>query len=213
MTLKTAIDSYFDQMPYMDGTTWTGSGWGPLASNVLEPLSACEDYGDHASMGSENLNINSYDGVNYSFWSESESGALTQVLILPDNAMNSLWDGDRRLENKNDWGTRNVMDPSKGNLSPFDIDNNGLVELPFAINPNAVPDSKQSDGAGNGYDKARVTQFLATHEIGHALAGVTDHTDDHRCCMFEKSNNWKRDNYLSNQVRENVEVHNHMRAF
>ena len=94
-------------------------------------------------------------------------------------------------------------------MSPFDIDNNGLVELPFAIDPNAVTPANQYDDEGNGYNKARVTQFLATHEIGHALAGLINHTDDHKCCMFEQSNNWKRDHFFSDQVRENVEVHNY----
>jgi hypothetical protein len=211
ITLKTAIDNYFDQMPYMNGTTWMGTEWENPTGTVLEPLCECEDYGDNASAGSESLDIKTYDGAGYSFWMETVSGALDQVHILRDNRTNEMWDGDRRLENKIDWGKRGVSG-GKGNLTPFDIDNDGLVELPFATDPKTDNSASQFDDEGFGYSKARVTQFLATHEIGHALAG-SNHSDVSACTMFKLSNNWKRDHYLSDQVRENVEVHNYMRGF
>lgn len=200
-------------MPYANGTSWNGSSWTSTGIRALEPLSRCEDTGDGASTGSEPSDVQLYDGTSDSFWEVNESGQVTnEVHVLPGNKRNGSWDGDRRLEKKSQWGTRDVNDPQKGNLSPFDIDNDGNVELPFATDPTANNYARQYDDDGNPYTKARVTQFLATHEIGHALAG-DQHSTVKECTMFQESLNWKRDHYLSDQVRENVEVHNHMRSF
>ncbi len=213
MTLKIAIDNYFDQMPYKDGTTWTGNSWNETVSPVLEPLSMVEDFEDSGGTGSEALNLKTYDGATYGFWVKEQDGSMSRVDILPANLANENWDGDRRLANKEEWGKRGTDDPSKGNLNPFDIDNDGAVELPPATDPLADNYSKQHDDEGNLYTKERVVQFLITHEIGHALAGAIQHSKVPKCLMYELSINWKRDNFISDQILKTWEVHNYVRMF
>jgi len=92
-------------------------------------------------------------------------------------------------------------------FEPFDIDNDGCVELPTANDPDADNQSKQQDDKLIPYNKARVLQHTMTHEIIHALAGAM-HSKDPKCVMYEYSNNWKRDDYLCDQYRSQLKIHN-----
>jgi hypothetical protein len=126
--------------------------------------------------------------------------------MLIGNSPNGIWDGDRRLANHGEWGL--WSDPDY--VSPFDIDNNGWVELPFASDPNADNYLNQHDKYGNPYTKRRVLEHTITHEIGHALAGAY-HSNDPECLMYRYSNNWKRDDRLSDYYKSLLRVHNIMR--
>jgi predicted Zn-dependent protease len=81
------------------------------------------------------------------------------------------------------------------------------VELPFATDPEADLSDKQFDHNMNPYTKARVLQHTITHELGHALAGPM-HTNDPKDLMYKHSNNWKRDDYLSDFYRSLLRIHN-----
>jgi hypothetical protein len=119
--------------------------------------------------------------------------------MLVGNSANGFWDGDRRLATHAEW-----QDPEYGRLSPFDINNDGYVELPLASDPYTV---NQFDQNGHPYTKRRVLKHTITHEIGHALAGAY-HSNDPECVMYKYSNNWKRDHNLSDYYKSLLRVHN-----
>jgi parallel beta-helix repeat protein len=102
-------------------------------------------------------------------------------------------DGDCRTDNKDTWS-------SSEQVSPFDINNNGKVELPFASDPNQVRESDE-------YDLRHVWIHTITHEICHALAGDS-HSSDPRCLMYGWSTDWKRQDFLSDGYRALLRVHN-----
>ena len=123
---------------------------------------------------------------------------------------NSGWDGDRRLLNKGEWA-------GDQNLSPFDIDNNGYIELPPAIDPLADNSSNQYATYNDTvkewekpYNKAWVLMHTITHEIGHALGGY-QHSPFPDCLMHDYSYDWKRQDYLSDWYRARLMVHNKIR--
>jgi predicted Zn-dependent protease len=96
-------------------------------------------------------------------------------------------------------------------LNPFDVDNNGYVELPPADNPNAENTANQHDDRGRPYTKARVLQHTITHEIIHVLGRSGKHSTNEACVMNESSLNWKRDDYLSDEYRPLLSIHNKKR--
>jgi len=100
------------------------------------------------------------------------------------------WDGDRRIT---------TFD---GDLSPFDIDGDGLVELPLAIDPYNITSQE--------YDLRHVLMHTITHEMAHALAGPS-HTNDPACLMYRYSNNWSRHDHLSDYYKSLLRIHNIVR--
>jgi hypothetical protein len=193
--LKIPLDGYFGDRPYEKGTIWSwdaNSGtwvWRlPVMDSgsqdlKLRPLGECEDPAD--------------SGVHVDGYMDESLG------VLLGNTPNGQWDGDKRLMNSADW-------EKKGHLNPFDIDHDGAVELPMANNPDADNYSKQHDDKQVAYTKARVLQHTMTHEIIHALAGPW-HSKDPKCVMYEYSTNWKRDDYLCDQYRSQLKIHNKSR--
>jgi hypothetical protein len=121
---------------------------------------------------------------------------------LTGNHENGQWDGDRRLRSTAEWGS--------GHLNPFDIDNNGYVELPTAFNPDAADGNydNQHDHDGRPYDMARVVQHTITHEIIHVLARWGNHSHDPEDVMYEFSKDWRRDDYMSDWYRSLLRVYN-----
>jgi hypothetical protein len=84
------------------------------------------------------------------------------------------------------------------NLSAFDVNNNGLVELPVA---GGCTDADCSNVNPNyEYTKQQVLKHTITHEMGHGVGAATNstHTTDAACVMYQYSNNWSRDNRFSN---------------
>jgi hypothetical protein len=215
--LKIPLDHYFNDNPYEKGTVWDQGAWrypDTSAGSVdmtLAPLKMCEDYRDAAEP---------QDG-----WTDVDLG------ILLGNGPNGRWDGDKRIPVDPGCIKNCRLDPNslgypdstvcidtecygdwteEGRLNPFDIDNNGYVELPPASDPDADNSDKQHDHLGKPYDKARVLQHTITHEIIHVLGGPK-HSKVSTCVMYEFSNNWKRDDYLSDWYRSRLEIHNIVR--
>jgi hypothetical protein len=187
--LKIPLDGYFDDRPYQKGTIWDETAWDwrlpdmttPGSQDLrLMPLAEGEDPED--------------SGVYIDGYTNESIGRLL------GNRPNGKWDGDKRLSDPLDW---NIL----GYLNPFDIDNNGVVELPAANDPNKDNFSNQHDNDGMPYTKARVLQHTLTHEIIHVLTGPR-HSMDSRCVMFKYSTNWKRDHYLCDQWRTMLNIHN-----
>ena len=161
VALKTPLDHYFTDKPYVDGTTW-GSSWTD-PDHRLDPLSRVEDQTDQ---------LDPIDG------------------IMGDSP-NGTWDGDYRL-------------PSfDGDLNPFDINQDGLVELPLATDPYAID-------LGHEYDLSQVLVHTITHEMAHALAGPS-HTDFPDDVMYRYSNNWERQDHLSDYYKSLLRIHNIVR--
>jgi hypothetical protein len=57
------------------------------------------------------------------------------------------------------------------------------------------------------YTKARVLKHTASHEMVHAIAGPP-HTYIETCMMYDISNNWNKDNYISEEIRSLLRIHN-----
>jgi hypothetical protein len=185
--LSIPLDHYFNDRPYQKGTVWTGNGWetpGPQDMK-LSPLRDCEDQKDSGAY---------VDG-----YTDESMG------ILLGNRPNGAWDGDKALP-RDEW--------LYGNLSPVDIDNDGIVELPRASDPSAVePDNynqHEFDNNGKKYTKARVLKFSLTHEIIHVLAGPS-HSEDSKCVMYKSLKDWKRDDFLCDSYRSLLNIQNKVR--
>jgi len=193
--LKIPLDHYFGDRPYQKQTVWDNGQWRNADISEgstdlrLSPLKESEDPSDSGAF---------IDGY-----------ADPALGILLGNSPNGQWDGDRRLAITGEW-------ENAGHLNPFDIDNNGFVELPPATDPNANNSSKQyatgDDVAGwqNAYTKAWVLKHTISHEICHVLAGPL-HSEDPKGLMYKYSNNWKRADYLSDWYRSLLMIHNKTR--
>jgi hypothetical protein len=177
------LDHYFSDKPYIKNSVWNPAtrAWdSPAGDRRLMPLSMSEDPKDAMQLidGFFDLGLN----------------------VLIGNQPNGAWDGDRRLETYADWD-------SAGLMNPFDINGDGFVELPISQDPNAVA-ANQQDGNGLPYTKARVLKHSITHEICHILGKTAWHSYNDKCVMYKYSNNWKRDDYLSDEYRELLQIHN-----
>jgi hypothetical protein len=172
--LAIPLDHYFGDRPYQKGTVWTGNGWDKPAPQdmKLSPLRDCEDQKDSGAY---------VDG-----YTDESMG------ILLGNTPNGAWDGDKVLP-REEWA-------ANGNLSPVDVNNDGLVELPRASDPNAVNPAHQ-------YTKEKVLQFSLTHEIIHVLAGPW-HSEDSKCVMYKSLKDWKRDDFLCDWYRSLLRIQN-----
>ena len=108
--------------------------------------------------------------------------------------------GDYRLVSSNDWDFSQL---SQSFVSPFDINNDGRVELPMASDPSAIL-------SGSGYSFSEAFRHTITHELVHAIAGPS-HTNIPTCLMYKYSNNWSRQDHLSDLYRSLLRVHNEVR--
>ncbi|NLI81823.1 MAG: hypothetical protein GX443_09070 [Deltaproteobacteria bacterium] len=87
-------------------------------------------------------------------------------------------------------------DPGDG-FSAFDIDGDGLVELPVV--------QTLTDPRFREYSLPQVLKHTITHEIGHSV-GMT-HNSNADCVMYEYSNNWLRDGRFSDAARAQMQLH------
>jgi parallel beta-helix repeat protein len=110
------------------------------------------------------------------------------------------WDGDYRLASSADWEIR-------GDLNPFDIDNDKRVELPLATDPTPLDPSGHDSIE---YELIHVLKHTITHEMAHALAGPS-HTNFQDDLMYRYSNNWSRHDNLSDYYKSLLRIHNIVR--
>jgi hypothetical protein len=114
--------------------------------------------------------------------------------VLPGDSPNQTWDGDQRTlkpTGPNEW----IYD-----LTPFDLDNDGSIELPAISNPDAV-------GSATEYNKQQALLFVITHEVGHALGGPS-HSDVSTCLMNRYAESWQTVDKLSDFYKSLLRVHN-----
>jgi len=132
---------------------------------------------------------------------EDQFDAMTPIDGALDNVADEFWDGDYRTADEIEW--YNALN----RVGPFDIDSNGYVELPAATNPVADNYDKQHDLKGIPYTRARVLTHTASHEMVHAIAGPP-HSLIETCMMYEFSNSWNRDDFISEEIRILLRIHN-----
>jgi hypothetical protein len=92
-----------------------------------------------------------------------------------------------------------VLNSFMQQLTVFDVNNNGKVELPLVSSPAGV-------NAAFEYTKAQVLKHTISHEVLHSLGA--DHTQDSTDVMYQYSNNWSRDGHLSDVAKAALKVHN-----
>jgi len=178
-----AVTHYFYDTPHDDHMTWTAPGmWTGAPNGVLDPVNPerVEDCNDNGEVDED-------PGYN-----EADGNATPPM----DNTDEFL-DGDHPLPSDGSW------DWLAGELSPMDIDNDGLVELPM---DNEVPVP-----AADEADEDQVVRHVATHEMGHAVGingPYNGHCDDDTCVMYRYANNWKRDGHFCEDCRAMIRIHN-----
>jgi hypothetical protein len=86
-----------------------------------------------------------------------------------------------------------------GDLSPHDINNNDFMELPVATIFPPNPDDE--------HNLAQVLKHVTTHELGHAI-GITLHTQDPACLMYQYTSNWIRDRNFSQEATQLIRMNN-----
>ena len=189
---RPAMEAFFGgDLPYHNGATFTGTTskqkkdegyWTPDANAYLDPVGLVED-------GNDNGNLDTKENL----------------VDLPDQPAGQL-DGDHPVpcvepgcdpDLNNDGWLDNPWEYTH-DLSPFDIDGNGLVELPVVAEPIDV---------GNQFSIAQGVKHVTTHELGHNV-GVTQHTTDSSCVMYEYTNDLLRDGYFSPSAAEKIRIHN-----
>ena len=175
---KKANDYYFDDKPYRDGNTWSSVAvWANAPNGILDPVNPerVEDVNDNGV-----LDANENDSTN----------------SPPSDDADGAFDGDYPVVSGGSWSWSE-------DLSPFDIDADGKVELP---RDNEVPVP-----ADDEYTKEQVVRHTITHEMGHAC-GINgpwaSHCNDPTCLMYQFSNNWKRDGHFCNDCRDQLRIHN-----
>ncbi len=175
---KLATNYYFDDKPHSDENTWTAVGeWNGDPNGVLDPVNPekVEDTDDNGV-----LDANEKDGAT----------------SPPTDDGDNDFDGDYPVKDA-PWEWNH-------DLSPMDIDNDGLVELPM---DNEVPVPGDDE-----YTKAEVVRHTITHEMGHAV-GITypqhdGHCEDETCVMYYLSPNWQRDGHFCDDCRAKILIHN-----
>jgi hypothetical protein len=133
-------------------------------------------------------------------WTGNPNTKLDQISNVEDKNDNGANDGEQVISGT--WSSDVVVLGSfnlvNGN-SPFDINNDGKIELPIQADPLSI-------NSANQYAKQQVLKHTITHEIFHAIGLY--HNQDNTCLMYEYSNNWSRDGHLSNYGKAQIKVYN-----
>jgi hypothetical protein len=202
---KKSLDALFNDKPHYDHWTFTGdrasqmsdlSKWNQNPNGSLDPLSKVEDANDNGVIDSREDKIvtgrlngdyplpitdrnRPVDPAYVENGTPAPSGA-NGIGVDIDPAIPGLdIDSDGKEER---WDFR-------FHLNPFDVDNDGLVEVNLPV--------VASGGQINPLYENSLPQVLmltVTHELGHAV-GVTIHTSMSACNMYQETNNFVRQQF------------------
>jgi len=156
-------------------------------------------YEDKTHRDGETLNQPDGDMRKLADWNAEGNNSLDPLNVREDANDNGVLDGgeDKTKDGKiqGDYPVRGMTDlwSYTEELSPFDVNKNGLMELPL--------------GSSDEYHIWQVIKHVATHELGHNI-GIKIHTSDPNCVMFEQSNNFLRDGYFSPDAAVLIQIHN-----
>jgi hypothetical protein len=129
-------------------------------------------------------------------WGSLANGVLDPIGSVGDKNDNGVLDaGETSLAG--DLVT--LAAPYAQTLTAFDINKNGMVELPVASDPNRIYTAYE-------YTRAQVLKHTITHEMGHAVG--MSHSTDSTCVMYQYSNNWSRDGKFSSYAIGQMKIHN-----
>jgi hypothetical protein len=158
-TYETPLRFYFSDRPYWDGCTLDMTGTncmpGSIPSGVLEPRGDVEDENDDGELGGQEDKRISINGV--------LDGDHAVKKEDPEDPNQEVWVYDQQL-------------------TTFDIDNDGYVELPVET---IVPVT------GIEYTRNQVLKHTITHEIGHAIG--MHHSTTGSDLMYEWTTSWDKD--------------------
>jgi hypothetical protein len=116
-----------------------------------------------------------------------------------NSIVNDAWlDGDCYL--RNEIATGNYL---AGELSTYDIDQDGLIEMPTLFGPDDLATSKE-------YSKPQVFKVITTHEAIHGLGA--GHTQESTCLMFANVNELDKDGNLSSDAKRDLDIFNGRQA-
>jgi hypothetical protein len=127
---------------------------------------------------------------------KAENGLLDKG---EDKNNNKLLDWDR-LDSSWKTGLAATKYKVGSQYSVFDVNGNGLVELP-AVSACAAP--------AREYTADEVQRHTLIHEMGHAV-GIKnpEHTSDPTCVMYSTSNNWDRAGHFCPAAQSQILIHN-----
>jgi hypothetical protein len=219
---KKTIDAYFTDRPYCDYTTLDNGGnkkvqadwicndgtyedpcWECIegqGNGQLEWGDLCEDVNDNGVIdGSVNNNENKSKNKNASGKGILDGDFLVRNLY--DNPVYDYFSGIAYAGPDID-DDLNVDDfDYRFQLSPFDYDRNGMMELPTYFTTGAIIDLYDNS-------RAQAIKMFITHEVGHAT-GINFHTQKDECTMNNVSNNLVRDNHFDpDTAGAVVSIHN-----
>ena len=94
-------------------------------------------------------------------------------------------------------------------LSAFDVNSDGCVELPTVADPTTISVCTPSadSAASPSATKQQVVRSIITHELGHAT-GVSTHTDDATDVMYRSTINYTREDHFGSLATGLIQIHN-----
>jgi hypothetical protein len=147
------------------------------------------------------IDSNTWDGE---AWYAALNGVLdpiTSVEDLNDNGVLDAGDTELGIPNSVPDGDLVSTPISYGNtLTVMDIDDDGDVELPLALDPSTIdPDYE--------YTMPQVLKHTITHEMGHTV-GIGIETTEANCVMYQNSIDWSRDGTFRETAQGLIDIHN-----
>jgi hypothetical protein len=144
---------------------------------------------------------NTWDGA---AWYAAVNGVLdpiTSVEDLNDNGVLDAGDTELGIPNSVPDGDLVATPISYSNtLTVMDIDDDGEVELPLALDPSTIdPDYE--------YTMPQVLKHTITHEMGHTV-GIGIETTESNCVMYLNSIDWSRDMTFRETAQGLIDIHN-----
>jgi hypothetical protein len=181
--------------PYLDDATFTGSKANDMRKanlwinpdGKLNPIGLVEDADDNGLLGGHENKVN-LEG-------EVPTPRLTGDHPVPCGATDPACIPDT---NGDGWPD-NPWEYSH-DLSPFNINNDGKIELPLVAQVDQITSL-------HSFSIEQAAKHVTTHELGHAT-GVALHTDDSSCVMYKATDDFLRDGHFSAAAAEKIRIHN-----